>query len=110
MMDWKVLLNKSGSPIGQLHMKPVRLEENRFTGTENRPGSCTSCIACRWYYHTSDEIEKNRANAEAAIERLEATPYQGTDQSKNSAWSKMWLLREQVNHGRYIRTKSQDNL
>ena len=57
------------------------------------PAAVRPVLPLRWYYHTSDEINKNRANAEAAIERLEATPYQqGTDQSKNSAWSKMWLL------------------
>lgn len=59
---------------------------------ETGPAAMRPVLPVRWYYHTSDEIEKNRANAEAAIERLEATPYQGTDQSKNSAWSKMWLL------------------
>lgn len=56
------------------------------------PAAVRPVLPVRWYYHTSDEIEKNRTNAEAAIDRLEATPYQGTDQSKNSAWSKMWLL------------------
>ena len=56
------------------------------------PAAMRPVMPVRWYYHTADEIEKNRANAEAAIERLEATQYQGTDQSKNSAWSKMWLL------------------
>ncbi|WP_019538164.1 SusD/RagB family nutrient-binding outer membrane lipoprotein [Proteiniphilum acetatigenes] len=59
---------------------------------ETGPAALRTVLPIRWYYHTTDEIEKNRANAEAAIERLEATPYQGTDQSKNSAWSKMWLL------------------
>ena len=59
---------------------------------ETGPAAVRPVLPIRWYYHTSDEIEKNRTNAEAAIERLEATPYQGTDQSKNSAWSKMWLL------------------
>jgi hypothetical protein len=56
------------------------------------PAAMRPVIPVRWYYHTADEIDKNRVNAEAAIGRLEATPYQGTDQSKNSAWSKMWLL------------------
>lgn len=56
------------------------------------PAAVRPVLPIRWYYHTSDEINKNRVNAEAAIERLEATPHQGTDQSKNSAWSKMWLL------------------
>lgn len=59
---------------------------------EAGPAAMRSVLPIRWYYHTSDEIEKNRVNAEAAIERLEATPYQGNDQSKNSAWSKIWLL------------------
>jgi hypothetical protein len=59
---------------------------------EAGPAAVRPVLPLRWYYHTADEIDKNRANAEAAIERLEATPYQGTDQSKNSAWSKMWLL------------------
>lgn len=59
---------------------------------ETGPAAVRTVLPLRWYYHTTGEIDKNRANAEAAIERLEATPYQGTDQSKNSAWSKMWLL------------------
>uniref|UniRef100_UPI0032167133 SusD/RagB family nutrient-binding outer membrane lipoprotein n=1 Tax=uncultured Draconibacterium sp. TaxID=1573823 RepID=UPI0032167133 len=49
-------------------------------------------LPLRFYYHNTDEISRNTKNAEAAIERLEATPYQGNDQTKNSAWSKMWLL------------------
>lgn len=56
------------------------------------PAAMRTVLPVRWYYHTTGEIDKNRANAEAAIERLEATSYQGNDQSKNSAWSKMWLL------------------
>lgn len=56
------------------------------------PSAARSVLPIRWYYHTSDEINKNSVNANAAIEKLEATQYQGTDQSKNSAWSKMWLL------------------
>lgn len=56
------------------------------------PSAARSVLPLRWYYHTSDEIEKNPVHAGAAIERLEATSYQGTDQTKNSAWSKMWLL------------------
>lgn len=59
---------------------------------ETGPAAVRPVLPIRWYYHNDDEIEKNRANAEAAIERLEATSYQGTDQSKNSAWSRMWLL------------------
>lgn len=49
-------------------------------------------LPIRFYYHLTDEIEKNRENSEAAIERLESTQYLGDETSKNSAWSKMWLL------------------
>lgn len=49
-------------------------------------------LPLRFYYHFDDEISKNTANAEAAIGRLEPTPYKGADVSNNSAWSKMWLL------------------
>lgn len=49
-------------------------------------------LPLRFYYHNTDEISRNTVNANAAIERLEATPYQGNDQTKNSAWSKFWLL------------------
>ena len=49
-------------------------------------------LPLRFYYHLTNEIEKNRENAEAAIGKLEATQYLGDETSKNSAWSKMWLL------------------
>ncbi|MDI9605543.1 MAG: SusD/RagB family nutrient-binding outer membrane lipoprotein [Bacteroidota bacterium] len=49
-------------------------------------------LPLRFYYHLTSEIEKNRENAEAAIGKLEATQYLGDETSKNSAWSKMWLL------------------
>ncbi len=49
-------------------------------------------LPLRFYYHLTNEIEKNRENAEAAIGTLEATQYLGDETSKNSAWSKMWLL------------------
>lgn len=49
-------------------------------------------LPLRFYYHADDEISRNTEHALEAIERLEATPYIGTDPSKNSAWSKMWLL------------------
>ncbi len=49
-------------------------------------------LPLRFYYHADDEISRNTENAQEAIGRLEATPYQGTDPSKNSAWSKMWVL------------------
>lgn len=49
-------------------------------------------LPLRFYYHLTDEIEKNRENAETAIEKLESTQYLGDETTKNSAWSKMWLL------------------
>ncbi len=56
------------------------------------PSAVREVLPLRWYYHYVNEISKNTENAEAAINRLEATQYLGTDQSNNSAWSKMWLL------------------
>ena len=43
------------------------------------------------FYYSIDEIDFNPQNAQAAVERLEATPFSAGD-GKNSAWSKMWLL------------------
>ncbi len=56
------------------------------------PSAVRPVLPLRWYYHADDEIAKNKENADAAIARLEATQYLGTDQSNNSAWSKMWVL------------------
>ena len=51
-----------------------------------------AALPLRFYYHFDNEISKNTENAEAAIQRLEPTPYKGSDVSNNSAWSKPWLL------------------
>jgi hypothetical protein len=51
-------------------------------------------LPIRFYYHFDDEISLNTVNAEAAIEKLESTEYQGNDVSKNSAWSRIWLLQD----------------
>lgn len=59
---------------------------------ETGPSAMRPVLPLRWYYHYSNEIAKNPDNADAAISKLEPTPYLGTDQSNNSAWSKMWLL------------------
>lgn len=56
------------------------------------PSAVRAMLPLRFYYHYDNEIAKNTDNANAAINKLEATQYQGTDQSKNSAWSKMWVL------------------
>jgi hypothetical protein len=53
-------------------------------------------LPLRFYYHYEDEIRLNTVNAEAAIEKLVPTAY-NKDDSKNSAWSKMWLLQGTVN-------------
>ncbi len=58
------------------------------------PLAARPVLPLRWYYHYDNEIAKNPDNAEAAISRLQPTQYLGTDQSNNSAWSKMWLLQE----------------
>lgn len=50
-------------------------------------------LPLRFYYNYDNEIAKNTENAEAAIAKLEPTPYKrSTDVSNNSAWSKFWLL------------------
>jgi len=48
-------------------------------------------LPLRFYYHFDNEISKNTANANAAIDKLEPTEFKGTD-SNNSAWSKTWIL------------------
>lgn len=55
------------------------------------PSSKRAALPLRFYYHI-DEIDNNTQNAEAAIGKLETTPFKGEDVSNNSAWSKMWLL------------------
>ncbi len=59
---------------------------------ETGPSAARPALPLRWYYHYTDEISKNEDNAQIAIDKLEPTQYLGTDQSNNSAWSKMWLL------------------
>jgi hypothetical protein len=56
------------------------------------PSAKRAALPLRWYYHYTNEISKNPDNANAAIEKLQQTQYQGSDPSKNNAWSKMWLL------------------
>lgn len=56
------------------------------------PSAKRAALPLRFYYHYTNEISKNPVNANAAIEKLQSTPFQGTDPSKNNAWSKMWLL------------------
>lgn len=48
-------------------------------------------LPLRFYYHYDDEIALNPVNSEAAIDKLEPTGFAAPD-SKNSSWSKTWLL------------------
>ncbi len=67
----------------------------RRTGFPNlEPGEAVKrdALPLRFYYHYDNEIAKNPVNAEAAIQRLEPTPFKGSDVSNNSAWSKIWVL------------------
>ncbi len=49
-------------------------------------------LPLRFYYNINEDISTNTDNAAAAIDKLEPTPYLGTDVTKNSAWSRTWLL------------------
>jgi hypothetical protein len=51
-------------------------------------------LPLRFYYNINEDLSTNRENAEAAVSKLEPTPYKGTDQTNNSAWSKMWVLQQ----------------
>lgn len=64
-----------------------------------QPGDAVkrNALPLRFYYHFDDEISKNTENAEAAINRLEATSFKGNDVSNNSAWSKIWVLQGTAN-------------
>jgi len=66
----------------------------RRTGLPNvfteGPSRKRAAIPLRFYYNI-DEINTNNENATDAIEKLETTLFTAPD-SKNSAWSKMWLL------------------
>lgn len=56
-------------------------------------GSTAGVLPVRFYYELS-ERNQNANNANAAIDKLETTPYSsfGDAGLKNSAWSKPWLL------------------
>ena len=74
--------------------------EWRRTGYPDlQPGDAVkrNALPLRFYYHFDDEISKNTENAEAAINRLEATSFKGNDVSNNSAWSKIWVLQGTAN-------------
>lgn len=65
----------------------------RRTGLPNLiagPSAKRQALPLRFYYDLS-EINNNTDNVNAAIEKLEKTSFNGSD-DENSAWSKMWLL------------------
>jgi hypothetical protein len=51
-------------------------------------------LPLRFYYNINEDISTNADNAAAAIDKLEPTSYLGTDVTKNSAWSRFWLLKD----------------
>ncbi len=53
-------------------------------------GSKRAAIPVRFAYK-NNELQNNAANANAAIDKLELTPYSDPD-GKNSSWSKFWLI------------------
>lgn len=54
------------------------------------PAAKRGALPLRFYY-MQEELNINKANADAALGRLEATNYSQAD-NKNSAWSKPWLI------------------
>jgi hypothetical protein len=64
---------------------------------ETGPSARREVLPLRFYYNINEDLSTNRENAEAAVARLKPTQYLGTDQTNNSAWSKMWLLQDTEN-------------
>ncbi|MCE6992278.1 SusD/RagB family nutrient-binding outer membrane lipoprotein [Dyadobacter sp. CY323] len=54
------------------------------------PAAKRNVLPVRFYY-MQDELRINKANAEAAVSKLEITAYSQADKG-NSAWSKPWLI------------------
>ncbi|MES2796236.1 MAG: SusD/RagB family nutrient-binding outer membrane lipoprotein [Bacteroidota bacterium] len=54
------------------------------------PAAKRQAIPLRFYY-MRDELNINKANATAAADKLEVTPFSQAD-AKNSPWSKPWLI------------------
>lgn len=61
-----------------------------FPELQPGPASDQPVVAVRFQYG-NDELNNNEANASAAVERLEVTPYSGAE-GPNSQWSKPWIL------------------
>lgn len=54
------------------------------------PAAIRQALPLRFYY-MKDELDLNTSNANAALDRLEISPYVQAD-GKNSAWSKIWII------------------
>ncbi len=61
-----------------------------FPALKAGPAAKRAVLPVRFYY-MQDELNINKANATAALEKLEVTNYSQAD-NKNSAWSKPWLI------------------
>jgi hypothetical protein len=87
IMTQKWIASWSAAAEAWFDWRRTGLPELQAGETSKRP-----VLPLRFYYNLNDEIEKNEANANAAINKLESTQYIGDEQSNNSAWSKIWLL------------------
>lgn len=61
-----------------------------FPALKAGPAAKRSVLPVRFYY-MQDELNINKVNANAALEKLEVTSFSQAD-NKNSAWSKPWLI------------------
>jgi hypothetical protein len=61
-----------------------------FPALKAGPAAKRQAIPLRFYY-MRDELNINKANATAAVDKLEVTPFSQADE-KNSPWSKPWLI------------------
>jgi len=67
----------------------------RRTGLPNLqagPLAMRTVLPIRFYYDTDEDYSSNTANYNAAVAKLEPTPYKLSDPTNNSAWSRTWLL------------------
>ena len=61
-----------------------------FPALQAGPAAAQPVVAVRFTYG-NDELNNNEANANAAVENLEVTPYSGAV-GANSQWSKPWII------------------
>lgn len=61
-----------------------------FPALQAGPAADQPVVAVRFQYG-NDELNNNEANTNAAVDRLEVTPYSGAE-GANSEWSKPWII------------------